>query len=128
MEKDWKKEFARDSLAFGSILFYFIVIIRAIIGEYMIFVYQLLISITITIILSYIVKNSNLHIARAFPLVVFTSLFYKDNLFTIFAILLFIFMLGSAYYIKIKKEYIMKGVVIGLIAAFGGYYLGLLLG
>lgn len=88
MKKDWKYEIARDSMAFGSILFYLIVIIRAIIGEYMPFVYQLLIAITILILSSFIVKNANHHLARAFVLVVFTSLFYKDVPFTIFAALL----------------------------------------
>ena len=122
MEKDWKKEIARDAMAFGSILFYFIVIIRAIIGEFMPFVYQLLIAIAILIVLSFIIKNTNHHIARAVPLVVFTSLFYQDNLFTVFAILLFIVMILSAFYIKIKNEEIVKGVVLGLIASLVGYY------
>ncbi|MAE42244.1 hypothetical protein CMO93_00610 [Candidatus Woesearchaeota archaeon] len=128
MNKNWKKEIARDSLAFGSILFYFIVIIRAIIGEYMPFVYQLLIAISILIILSFIIKNANHHIARAVPLVAFTSLFYKDNLFTLFAVLLFVFMLVAAIYIKEKKEVIVKGVILGVVAALGAYYLSSFLG
>ncbi|MAG60921.1 hypothetical protein CL619_03995 [archaeon] len=123
MEKNWKKEIARDAIAFGSILFYFIVIIRAIIGKYMPFVYQLLIAISILIILSFIIKNANQHIARVVPLVVFTSLFYNDNLFTIFVILLFLVMIISAFYIKEKKEVIVKGVVLGVVAALGAYYL-----
>jgi len=125
MEKDWKKEIARDAMAFGSILFYAIVIVRAIIGKYMPFVYQLLIAIAILIVLSFIIKNTNHHIARAVPLVVFTSLFYQDNLFTVFAMLLFVVMILSTFYIKIKNEEIVKGVVLGLIASLVGYYLNL---
>ena len=123
MEKNWKKEIARDAIAFGSILFYLIVMIRAIIGEYLSFVYQLLIALVFLIIISFIVKNANHHIARAFVLVVFTSGFYKDSLFTIFASLLFIFMIGAAFYIKEKKKVIVKGIIIGVIAALVGYYL-----
>ena len=123
MKKDWKYEIARDSMAFGSILFYFIVIIRAIIGEYMPFVYQLLIAITILIILSLVIKNANHHLARAFVLVVFTSLFYKDALFTVFAVLLWIFMIGSSFYIKEKKKSIIRGVILGVIASSASYYL-----
>lgn len=123
MEKNWKYGIARDAIAFGSILFYFIVIIRAIIGEYMPFVYQLLIALSILILLSFIIKNANHHIARAVPLIVFTSLFYQDNLFTLFAVLLFVFMLGAAVYIKEKKEVIVKGIILGVVAALGAYYL-----
>jgi len=123
MEKNWKKELARDALAFGSILFYFIVIIRAIIGKYMPFVYQLLIALGILILLSFIIKNANAHIARAVPLVAFTSLFYKDNLFTFFAVLLFVFMLFAAVYIKIKKKEIFNGIVVGILASLAAYYL-----
>ncbi len=127
MEKDWKHEIARDSMAFGSILFFLIVIIRAIIGKYMPFVYQLLIAIGILIILGFIIKNTNQHIARAFVLVVFTSLFYQDNLFTVFAVLLWIFMLLAAFYIKVKKEAIFKGVILGVFAALVSYYVSSLL-
>jgi len=123
MGKNWKYEICRDSMAFGSILFYFIVLIRAIIGEYMPFVYQLLIAIAILILLSFIIKNINHHIARAFVLVTFTSLFYKDNLYTLFASLLWVFMIGSAFYIKVKKESIVKGVVLGIIAVLVSYFL-----
>ena len=123
MEKDWKREIARDAIAFGSILFYLIVIIRAIIGEHMAFVYQTVIALIILVILSFIIKNANQHIARAVPLVIFTSLFYKDNLFTLFAVLLFAVMVISAFYIKEKKEAIVKGIILGLIAALTAYYL-----
>ncbi|HJN56760.1 MAG: hypothetical protein QF436_03615 [Candidatus Woesearchaeota archaeon] len=128
MKKNWKNEIARDSLAFGSILFYLIVIIRAIIGEYMPFVYQLLIALIILFLLSSIVKNTNQHIARAFILVVFTSLFYKDNLYTLFAALLWVFMIFSAVYIKIKKESIKKGIILGIFAMLISYYLSSFLG
>ena len=123
MEKNWKKEIARDAIAFGSILFYFIVIIRAIIGKHMPFVYQVVAALLILTVLSFIIKNSNQHIARAVPLVIFTSLFYNDNLFTLFAVLLFVVMIISAFYIKEKKEAIVKGISLGLFAALAAYYL-----
>ncbi|MEK6948674.1 MAG: hypothetical protein AABX34_00525 [Nanoarchaeota archaeon] len=125
MKKNWKYEIARDSMAFGSILFYLIVLVRSTIGEYLIFVYQLSIAITILILSSFIVKNANHHLARAFVLVVFTSLFYKDVSFTIFAALVWIFMIGSAFYIKENKKLIYRGIVLGVIAALAGYYFSL---
>ena len=127
MKENWKYEIARDSMAFGSILFYLIVIIRSLIGEYMIFVYQLLIAIIILIISSFIIKNANHHLARAFVLVVFTSLFYKDSLFTVFAALLWVSMIWAAFYIKENKKSIFKSVVLGIVVALLSYFLSLVI-
>lgn len=127
MKKDWKYEIARDSMAFGSILFYLIVIVRSLIGEYLVFVYQLLIALAILILSSFIIKDTNHHLARAFVVVVFTSIFYKDNFFTFFAALLWVFMIGSAFYIKEKKESIIKGTILGIIATVISYYLSLVI-
>jgi hypothetical protein len=123
MSKNWKKEIARDTLALGSIPFYFLVIIRAIIGKYAIFIYQLLIALVVLFILSKLIKNSNLHIARAFVLVTFTSLFYNDLLYTAFVFLVFIILLISSNYLKIKKIMIAKGVLLGIVSSLISYYL-----
>jgi membrane-associated HD superfamily phosphohydrolase len=127
MKKDWKHEIARDLMAFGSIPFFLVVLIRSTIGNYMVFIYQLLIAIAILTILSFIIKDTNQHLARAFVVVIFTSLFYKDNLFTIFAFIIWTIMIFSAFYIKEKKESIAKGIILGVVAALVGYYVSLLL-
>ncbi|MDP6139279.1 MAG: hypothetical protein QGI89_04250, partial [Candidatus Woesearchaeota archaeon] len=92
-----------------------------------IFVYQLLIAIIILIISSFIIKNANHHLARAFVLVVFTSLFYKDSLFTVFAVLLWVSMIGAAFYIKENKKSIFKGVFLGIVVALLSYFLSLVI-
>ena len=124
--KDWKKEIARDLMAFGSIPFYIIVLVRSLIGDYLTFVYQLLIAIVILIISSFIIKDTNHHIARAFVVVVFTSIFYKDLPFTFFAGLLWIIMIAAAFYIKLEKKSIYKGIILGIIATIISYYLSLI--
>ena len=123
MPKNWKKEIARDTLALGSIPFYILVIIRAVIGEFEIFLYQLLIALAILFISSKLIKNSNLHIARALILVVFTSLFYNDLFYTIFVFLVFIMLIISANYLKEKNVIIAKGVLLGIIVSLVSYYL-----
>jgi hypothetical protein len=122
MKTSWLKEIARDLLALGSIPFYFLVIIRAVIGKYNIFVYQLVIAAIVIFILYFIIKNSNLHIARSLVIVAFTSLFYQAMLYTIFAALVWILLVVSAYYIKRNIGFIMRGVIIGVISSFLGYY------
>lgn len=127
MAKDWKKEVARDCIALGSIPFYLIVIIRAIVGRYAVFVYQLLIAFIVLVALSYLIKKSDMYVGRCLVLWVFTSLFYKHNLFTIFAFLLLVLVIGSSRYLKTKKNVIIKGIILGIISAGVGYYLAALI-
>jgi hypothetical protein len=116
------KEICRDLLAFGSLPFYFIFIIRAWIGNYMSFVYQLILSFIILFVISFFVRN-NQHLGRAFILVFFSSLFYADSRFTIFAYLLWILMLVCAYYLKQDKKELILGVILGILSSLVSYYL-----
>ena len=127
MPKNWKKEVARDTLALGSIPFYFLVIIRAVIGKYAVFVYQVLIAVIVLFILAKLIKNSNLHIARGLVLFVFTSLFYNDLFYTSFVFLIFLIMLVASAYLKEEKAKIAKGVLLGIITSLISYYLALLI-
>ncbi len=122
MNKSWLKEIARDLLAFGSIPFYFIVVIRAVIGNYNVFIYQMVIAAITIFILYFIIKNSNLHVARSLVAVVFTSLFYKEIIYTFFASLIWILLLISAYYIKRNISIVVRGIIIGVLSSLAGYY------
>ena len=122
MKKLWLKEIARDLMALGSIPFYFLVIIRAIIGKYSIFVYQMLIAAIVMFILYFIIKNSNLHVARSLVIVIFTSLFYKEAVYIIFTALIWLLLLVSAYYTKRKIDFVIRGVIIGALGFLVGYY------
>ena len=125
--KSWLKEISRDLLALGSIPFYFLVVIRAIIGNYNIFVYQMLIAAILIFILNFIVKDSNLYLSRALVILVFTSLFYKEMIFTIFATSIWILGLLAAYYLRRKIRYILRAIIIGFVSSIAAYYLAPLL-
>lgn len=127
MKKSWLREFARDLLALGSIPFYFLVMIRAVIGNYYVFVYQMLIAAIVIFILFFIIKNSNLHVARSLVAVLFTALFYKEIIYTIFAFFIWILLLFAAYYVKRNASSIFRGVVIGVLSYIISYYVSLLL-
>tara|TARA_Y100000034_G_C6886703_1_gene407202 strand:- start:126 stop:509 length:384 start_codon:yes stop_codon:yes gene_type:complete len=126
MKKDWKKEVARDLIALGSIPFYIIVIIRAIIGEHMPFVNQLVISIILVSLLSLVIKKADYYITRGLILVVFTSLFYNTILFTVFVILIFLGMIISSYYRENKINVIINGCIFGVVISLVSYYLSFL--
>lgn len=120
--KKWLKETARDLFAFGSIPFYFLVVVRAGIGKYSTFVNQMVIGAIAIFVLYFLIKDSNLHLARAFAIVVFTSIFYNAILYTVFAALIWTLMLVSAYYLKRKLNPILRGVIIGVLSSVAGYY------
>mgnify|MGYP001563862404 CR=1 FL=1 len=122
MKKSWLKETARDFLAFGSVPFYFLVVIRAVIGKYDVFVYQMVIAAIVVFILYFIIKNSDLHVARSLAAVVFTSIFYNALLYTFFAALVWVLLVIAAYYVKRNMGFVLRGVIIGLISSVAGYY------
>ena len=122
MAKDWKKEVARDSIALGSFPFYFIVIIRAIIGKNVAFVYQLLVALVVLILISRFVKEIDNYVSKSLVIFFFTSLFYNEIVYTIFAFLLWGVVVYSSYYLKKSWSQIVRGIVFGAVGSGIAYY------
>ena len=120
--KRWLKESARDLLALGSIPFYLLVIARSIIGDYYSFVYQMAIAAMAILILYFLIKDSSMHVARSLAAVIFTSMFYKEAVFTAFAALVWVLLVIAAYYVKRRIVYIIRGIIIGILSSLIGYY------
>ena len=123
----WKKEIARDITALGSIPFYLIVIVRAVVGPYWPFFYHLVIALLVLIILSVMVKDANQRIARGLVLAVFTSFFYGAQLYAVFAALLWAGMILSSRYLKVKNKEVVTGVILGVMSMIVSYSLTSLL-
>ncbi len=128
--KNWKKEFARDTLALGSIPMFIIVAARSSLGQYMNFTYQILLAGFILFLFFLISKSLSpqLHLARAIILVIFTSLFYYQKIYTIFASVLLLLILGSLIYLKYETKKIILGILFGLASSGASYYLIRLIG
>lgn len=124
--RDVKYEVARDLVALGGLPFYFLVAARAAIGPYPAFLSQVAIALPVLIVLARLVRGSNLHIARALMLVVFTSIFYKSPQFTIFAALVWAGMIFSLAGLKVPAGEIIRGIAVGAASAAVGYFLTLL--
>ncbi len=123
MKPELMKELARDIIALGSIPFYFIVFIRAVIGKFEPFIIQIIIAAIMIFILAKIIANSNMHVARSIVLFAFVSLYYKNTTFTFFAFLLLAALLFSAKYLKFKTMQIFNGAIIGIVSSIVAYYL-----
>lgn len=122
-----RQEIFRDVVALGGLPFYLLVAARAAIGPYPAFLSQVVIALPVLILLARLVRGSNLHIARALILVVFTSIFYKSPQFTIFAALVWAGMIFSLVRLKVPTEEIVKGIAIGAVSIAAGYLLTLLI-
>jgi len=85
------------------------------------------IALPVLILLARLVRGSNLHIARALILVVFTSIFYKSPQFTIFAALVWAGMIFSLVRLKVPTGEIVKGIAIGAVSTAAGYLVTLLI-
>jgi len=118
-----KKEVARDNLALGSIAFYILVMARALIGPYWEFLIQLITAGIFLMIISLFIKNTENHISRLTVLTVFTILFYNQMRFTIFVIILFCVIILSALVLKIKKNLIMNGIILGILSSIIGFFI-----
>ncbi|MFH1063818.1 MAG: hypothetical protein V1729_01925 [Candidatus Woesearchaeota archaeon] len=107
------EDIAHDLRALGSIPFYFIVIIRAVIGQYLLFLWQLVIAAGGLLFLYHTSKGTDLRIASAIVLCVFTSLFYVEIYFTVFASAIVVMIIMASVYIRIDKRKILRGIISG---------------
>lgn len=116
-----KNEIARDFLALGSWVFYALVIGRALIEPFRPFVDQLIIAGFSIAVIGRMIEHDE-YIARALVLAFFTGAFYQDVIYSGFAFMAVIGVVASAKYIKREWNEILKGIIIGAISIFIGYY------
>ena len=118
-KKRWLNEFARDLIAFGSIPFLILTIVRvSVLTVY--YPMQFIISSVLFLILKAVFRGS-LHAGIGLILLGFTSLYYGRLLFAIFAFLVYIGLIVSLFYLKRDKKEILKGILLGGISAGMGY-------
>ncbi len=125
--RNWQEETARDLVALGGLPFYLLVLVRASIGEYISFLIQVAVALPVLYLLSRPLRGSNLHIARALVLVVFTSLFYQALPFTIFSTLVWCGMIYALVRLNKPAGEILKGIAIGAVSVVISYALTLVL-
>ncbi len=122
-----KEEITRDLIALGGLPFYFLVIVRASIGGYLSFLSHVAVALPVLYLLSRAVRGSNLHIARGFILVIFTSVYYSALPFTVFSLLVWCGMIYALIYMKTDKGDILKGIALGVVSVAISYTLTLLI-
>ena len=114
------KELARDFLALGSWIFFVLVIARALIQPYWQFATPMLAAGALLLLTELLTTQADGYTARALALVYFTTQFYQDLAFSIFAWILLIGVPISAYLTKHHKEQILYGLLLGIAAILFG--------
>lgn len=127
MSNDWENDLSRDVKALGSIVFYSLVLVRAAIGPFFPFLYQLLIALLILYLSSLFVKVYDAYVARALIVAAFTTLFYKDLIFGIFAFLVFVALIVSTLHLGSSKAKVCKGILVGIMGVLGGFFISALI-
>jgi len=120
--KSWKTEIARDFIALGSIPFFILVLVRIYILSQPAYFSQVAIAGALFLIFAYILKG-NIYSGLALIAGFFLSNHYNDIKFTIFAIIAYLLLGASLFYLKESKKRIFLGAVLGIISSIIGYYL-----
>jgi hypothetical protein len=119
MKKAWLEELARDLIAFGSIPFLILTVVRVSV-PFTYYPMQFMISSALFFILKVIFK-ADLRAGIGFILLTFVSLFYRNALFTVFASLVYAGIIISLFYLKRDRRQILKGILLGGISTGIGY-------
>src|SRR3990167_5941481 len=115
------KEFARDVVALGSPVFFVLVLARIFLLSNYTYLSQFVISGILFFPMAYFFK-SNLYSGLGLIVLVFTTLYYNEIMFTIFAVFLYFLLVASLFYLKKEKSEIIKGIFFALISAGVSYY------
>ncbi len=113
------KETARDFIALGGVPFFIITVVRVLpISLY----YPL--EFIVAFLVFFCIKrfySAEIHAGLGVILLCFTSLFYRHILFTIFALLLYVGIIFSLFYLGKDRKEIIKGVLLGSISTIISY-------
>ncbi|MBU4069999.1 MAG: hypothetical protein KJ646_03370 [Nanoarchaeota archaeon] len=122
MKKEFIKETARDIIALGGVPFFILVLVRVAILSKPDFLLQFLLAGVIFLLINFLVKT-NLYSGLGLIILIFTSLYYNDLKFSIFASLVYVGLISSLVYLKSNKKEIIKGVLLGVLSSAISYYL-----
>lgn len=121
MKKEWIKELARDLIALGGVPFLALTIARVSMGP-VYYPLEFIVSAALFFVLKIIFKAES-HAGIGIILSIFTSIYYNHALFTVFALIVYIGIVISLFYLKKDKAEIVKGILLGLISAGIAYFI-----
>lgn len=123
-DKNWVKETARDLIALGSIPFFLLVLIRLWLLNRPAYFNQFLVSGILFLVLFFIFRfRINLYSGLGLVALIFTSLYYLDMRFTVFASVIYVLVVASLFYLKYGTRKIIFGIIAGGVSSLVGYWI-----
>ena len=119
MKKELIKELARDFIAFGSIPFLIMTIVRVSV-IHIDYPLQFIISSIVFFTLNVKFKGE-MHAGIGLILLTLTSLFYNHALYAIFALFVYMGIIISLLYLERDRALIFRGILLGAISTGIGY-------
>ena len=116
---DWKEELARDIVAFGSVVFFLLVVVRIWLLDDVVYLGQILASGVIFLVLFYFFRIS-LYSGLALIVFLFTGLYYSDPRYWIFGGIVYLGLLYSLVYLGRDKRNVLMGVLLGILSIWVG--------
>ncbi len=119
--ENYVKETARDLIAFGSPIFFILVLARVSLLPHPEYLSQFIIGGILFLILALLLKTEK-RTGLGLIILAFTTIYYYNIKFTIFAVVLFTLFVFALYYLKTKKLEIAKSMALGVISTAISYY------
>lgn len=119
-------ELARDLIAFGSIPFLVLTVIRVSFMNKLYYPFEIIAGSAIFFILRAFSK-AEMRAGISLILLVFVSLYYASTLFSVFAALIYFGIVRALFYLGKSRGQIIKGISFGLIGTAIAYRLALFL-
>jgi hypothetical protein len=122
-----RREISRDLMGLGSVPFLILMVVRvAMVGNFL-ELFHIIAAVVLFGVISIWWKGLHFHTVRIVIMVIFTSVFYDDRYFTIFAVLIAIAAIfGFIRYLKIPK--VITSLALGLACSLVSYLIALPLG
>jgi len=119
-----RREISRDLMGLGSVPFLILVVVRvAMVGNFL-ELFHILAAVLLFGLISIWWKDLHFHTARIVIMVIFTSVFYDDRFYTIFAALIGVVAIcGFVRYLKIPN--VVTSLVLGLVCSLASYLISL---
>ena len=122
-----RREIARDMMGLGSVPFLLLVLVRVgMVGNFLEF-FHILVAVTLFALVGAKWRGLHYHTGRIVILAIFTSIFYDDVYYAVFAVLVGAASIG-AFVAYLKIDNVFKSVGVGLVCSLVSYLISLPLG
>lgn len=108
----WKFVAARDIVAVGGIPFFILILVRVYLLNNPIYFSQFVIA-GILFLGSFFLFKQNIYAGLGLIVLIFTSLYYDDLVFSVFGIVAYVFLLAGLFYLKKDVKKIFFGIILG---------------